>query len=197
MNLRYEGHAARCGWHEQQLAQLDADDTQPPYAIADAWQPPHRLALPQALVDRLRMAAAASQPITTGTGDYFLPELDDTTRADVVARFAEANAAWWGLEVTEWDVMVKRYRAGQRHVAHQDTHPGAADRKVAGIAQLSHPDEYAGGDLVLHFARMRLPMPREAGTLVAMPGWTVHEVEPIEHGERWSLIVNGRGPRLR
>jgi len=26
---------------------------------------------------------------------------------------------------------------------------------------------------------------------------TVHEVEPVTSGERWSLIVNGYGPPLR
>ncbi len=30
-----------------------------------------------------------------------------------------------------------------------------------------------------------------------MPGWTLHEVTPIEAGERWSLCVNGWGNRLR
>ena len=49
----------------------------------------------------------------------------------------------------------------------------------------------------MHFADHRLAMPRTRGTLMAFPGWTVHEVEPVASGERWALIVNGWGPPLR
>jgi PKHD-type hydroxylase len=92
---------------------------------------------------------------------------------------------------------VKRYAVGERHTAHQDLHAGAAGRKLAGVVQLSEPDDYAGGHLVMSFAHHRVPMPRARGTLVAFPGWTVHEVTPITRGVRWSLCVNGFGPRLR
>lgn len=70
-------------------------------------------------------------------------------------------------------------------------------RSVAGIAQPSATEDYEGGALVVHFAGQRLEVPRTRGTLIALPGWTVNEVEPVTAGERWSLIVNGRGPRLR
>ncbi|MGN6243717.1 MAG: 2OG-Fe(II) oxygenase [Motilibacteraceae bacterium] len=195
---RWEGHAALSGWEPRGYALHDPlDDDEPPYTVADAWEPPHPLALDALLIDRLLEAAHACRPIPNGNGHYFLPDLDERTRADVVDRFAEANHAWWELEVAEWDVMVKRYRVGERHVAHQDMHAGAAGRKVAGIAQLSAPEDYEGGALVVHFAGQRLELPGTRGTLIALPGWTVHEVEPVTAGERWSLIVNGRGPRLR
>ncbi len=92
---------------------------------------------------------------------------------------------------------MKRYRAGERHARHQDLHPGAACRKFSGSVQLSYPDDYSAGGLVMHFADHRVAMPRTRGTLIAFPGWTVHEVEPVTSGERWALIVNGWGPPLR
>ncbi len=49
----------------------------------------------------------------------------------------------------------------------------------------------------MSFAHHRIPMPRDRGTLVAFPGWTVHEVTPVTAGERWSPCVNGWGARLR
>ncbi len=84
---------------------------------------------------------------------------------------------------------------GQRVL--QDLHAGAAGRKFAGVVQLSQDDAYSGGDLLMRFAHHAVPMPRALGTLVAFPGWTLHEVTPIEAGERWSLCVNGWGNRLR
>jgi predicted 2-oxoglutarate/Fe(II)-dependent dioxygenase YbiX len=63
--------------------------------------------------------------------------------------------------------------------------------------QPSDSDDYAGGALVVEFAHLCVLMPRDRGTLVAFPGWTVHAVEPVTHGERWALVVNCFGPRLR
>ena len=92
---------------------------------------------------------------------------------------------------------MKRYRVGDRHPAHQDLLAGASRRKLAGSVQLSDPDGYEGGDLVVSYGQARAAMPKSRGTLVAFPGWTVHEVEPVTRGERWALIVNGWGPPLR
>ena len=40
-------------------------------------------------------------------------------------------------------------------------------------------------------------MPRDRGSVIAMPAWTNHEVTKITKGERWPLIVNANGPKLR
>jgi PKHD-type hydroxylase len=104
------------------------------------------------------------------------------------------NAAWWKLELDAWDLKAKRYRPGDRHTRHQDTHGGAVRRKFAGSVQLSHSDAYEGGDLLVHHADDVVAVPRARGTLVAFPAWAMHEVEPVTSGERWALIVNGWGP---
>lgn len=174
-----------------------ADDDEPAYAIADAWEPLHPLALPADFCDRLVAAGKAADPRPGPNGTYLLPELEAADERAILGRFRAANAEWWHLDLDRWDVMLKHYRPGDRHSVHQDLHPGAARRKLAGSVQLSHSDAYAGGDLVVHFAGQRVPMPRTCGTLVAFPAWTVHEVEPVTAGERLSLVVNAWGPPLR
>jgi 2OG-Fe(II) oxygenase superfamily len=176
------------------------EDPEPAYAIADAWSPPHELSLPASLCDAVLASRGdlLSPAATSGNGDYYAADLGWAERDAVVDRFAAANNTWWGLDLDEWQLAIKRYRPGDRHVEHQDLHAaGGARRKLAGVVQLSEPDDYQGGALVMRFAHHRTTMPRARGTLVAFPGWTLHEVEPVVSGERWMLAVNGWGSRLR
>ncbi len=175
-------------------------DPEPPYAVVDAWEPPHPLSLPADLCEHLT-ASAASRAFATGNGSYHSLDLDPDEEGAVIDRFRDANDLWWRLDldrsIDRWDVHAKRYRAGDRHPPHQDLMAGSARRKLAGSVQLSRPDSYDGGNLVMSHTSHRVAMPRTRGTLVAFPGWTVHEVEPVTRGERWALIVNGWGPPLR
>jgi hypothetical protein len=167
------------------------------YTVADAWTPPHALSLRPEMCDRLHAAAIATPASANGNGSYHLLELNDDDRAAIVARFEHVNDLWWNLDIDRWEMHAKRYDVGDCHPPHQDLHPGAAGRKIAGSAQLSSPDSYSGGELVIHFAHHRIPMPRDRGALVVVPGWTVHEVQPVTSGTRWALIVNGFGPPLK
>jgi hypothetical protein len=172
-------------------------DVEPSYACCDAWEPPHRLAFGSDLCDAILASAEEVEPQSSGNGTYYLDHLTPALQAEVYGRFADANRQWWGLDIDQWDGGVKSYGPGERHPLHQDLHAGAARRKFAGVVQLSETDDYTGGALVMQFSTHRVAMPRTRGTLVAFPGWTVHEVEPVTSGIRWSLCVNGRGPRLR
>jgi SM-20-related protein len=61
-------------------------------------------------------------------------------------------------------------------------------------AQSEHPapETFCGGSLVLHApfgqAEPRLTLAPAPGTLVAFPSETTHEVLPITHGERLSVV---------
>lgn len=193
------GWAAGIGPRRQLLSYVpfgDEDD-EPAYAIADAWESLHPLAVPDDLCDRLVAVAQRTPPAARGNGEYRIVDPEPVDRDAIVNRFREANAIWWQLDLDRWDVHVKRYGVGDRHTRHQDLHARAARRKLAGSVQLSDPGAYEGGDLVVHFAGQRIPMPRARGALVVFPGWTVHEIEAVTAGERWALIVNGWGPPLR
>lgn len=49
---------------------------------------------------------------------------------------------------------------------------------------LSPPDEYEGGELVVHTASMVSEIKGKAGELVLYPATSIHEVRPVTEGER-------------
>lgn len=96
-----------------------------------------------------------------------------------------------------------RYQTGDFFVAHQDGNtPLIFDdtrfRKVSVIIFLSTqseeqaPDAYGGGSLVLHGPYpnydVHLPVANNPGTLVAFRSETTHEVTPVTHGERYTIV---------
>ena len=101
-----------------------------------------------------------------------------------------------------------RYGPGDYFVAHQDgntplVYDESRFRKVSVVifltAQSEHPapDTFCGGSLVLHgelgHPESRLALAPAPGTLVAFPAETTHEVMPITHGERLSIVSWYRG----
>ncbi len=159
---------AASAWPREHLLSCSptgSGDPEPPYAVADAWEPPHELALPLDVCDRVRAAAGRTHAIPSGNGTYYMPDLDPTDETAILDRFQAANRLWWKLdEVDEWFIGVKRYRVGERHPEHQDLHAGAARRKLAGVVQLSDPGDYDGGALVVRNAHVRAADdPRDAG----------------------------------
>ena len=53
---------------------------------------------------------------------------------------------------------------------------------VLGVVQLSEPDEYRGGAIVLHIARDRYEAPTSAGAWIAFPSWVEVTCAPVERG---------------
>jgi SM-20-related protein len=93
-----------------------------------------------------------------------------------------------------------RYEAGDYFVAHQDGNTGMLrseqeERKVSAVIFLNSqsdtpgPNAYGGGSLVFHPRGASEPfrLTAEAGTLVAFRAETTHEVEPVTHGERFTI----------
>ncbi|HEX8339127.1 MAG TPA: 2OG-Fe(II) oxygenase, partial [Pyrinomonadaceae bacterium] len=93
-----------------------------------------------------------------------------------------------------------RYGAGDFFVAHQDGNTGMLRsereaRKVSAVIFLNDqtetpgPGTYGGGSLVFHPRGAPEPyrLAGEAGTLVAFPAETTHEVEPVTCGERFTV----------
>jgi PKHD-type hydroxylase len=72
-------------------------------------------------------------------------------------------------------------------------------RKLSFSLQLSSPDEYTGGDLLVY--RFKLDEPsvvhKEKGLLAVFPSSTIHEVTPVTVGTRYSLVGWVHGPRFR
>lgn len=132
--------------------------------------------------------------------------------AEVVAVAAElvttTNALHWRFELDALSLIVKRYDPWAEHDWHIDwsVDPTAATRRLALSVQLSDPDEYAGGDLLVcppgpgPERTTVVRAPRERGSVTAFLPWVPHAVETIgpraPGGSRWSLIVNGWGAPL-
>ena len=97
-----------------------------------------------------------------------------------------------------------RYRVGDFFVAHQDGNTGlmrmdSEARRVSVViilneqSDLPQGDTYCGGSLLFHDWRasqssMTLPAARKPGTFVAFRSETTHEVTPVTHGERYSIV---------
>lgn len=94
-----------------------------------------------------------------------------------------------------------RYGVGDFFVAHQDGNTGLLRldtelRRVSLVIFLSResesagPDMYCGGSLVFTDYRggRTYSLPGEPGTLVAFRSETTHEVTPVTHGERYSIV---------
>lgn len=100
------------------------------------------------------------------------------------------------------DPQFLRYRVGDFFVAHQDGNTGLMrldteqSRRISVSIFLNResegpePDAYCGGSLVFLDWRnnSEFRFIGEAGTLVAFRSETTHEVIPVTHGERYSIV---------
>jgi hypothetical protein len=117
-----------------------------------------------------------------------------------------ANEAWWGFEVSRVRGRLLMYDRGSGFLRHTDVRAGYATAKLAASVQLSHGDDYRGGDLVLYPEGNWQPsngrdrgewrLSRARGSVCVHPSWVGHEVRPVTRGRRWSatLIVHGDRP---
>jgi PKHD-type hydroxylase len=72
------------------------------------------------------------------------------------------------------------------------------DRKISVTVQMSHPDEYEGGDFAMGDGQEPLPdWHKEKGTVLLFPSYIVHRVAPVTSGVRKSLVAWFEGPTWR
>jgi SM-20-related protein len=127
-------------------------------------------------------------------------EMEELVRALLLSRMF-AMEEYFGLSLNELEEpQFLRYEAGDYFVAHQDGNTGMLrsereNRKVSVVIFLNQqsdapePNAYSGGSLVFHprVAAELFRLTGEAGTLVAFRAETTHEVEPVIHGERFTI----------
>ncbi len=100
------------------------------------------------------------------------------------------------------DPQFLRYQVGDFFVAHQDGNTGLlrldTEARRVSVSIFLNPesrepetDAYCGGSLVFHDWRNRkeFRLIAEAGTLVAFRSETTHEVIPVTHGQRYSIVT--------
>jgi SM-20-related protein len=130
------------------------------------------------------------------------PEVDELVRRLLLSRMSAAEEHF-GASLRELEEpQFLRYEAGDFFVAHQDGNTGLLrsereDRKVSAVIFLNGqsetpgPSTYGGGSLLFHPRGASEPVrpPADAGTLVAFRAETTHEVEPVTHGERFTIAA--------
>jgi SM-20-related protein len=127
-------------------------------------------------------------------------EVEELVRRLLLARMSAAEEHFGSTLRELEEPQFLRYEAGDYFVAHQDGNTGLLrseqeERKVSAVVFLNGrsekpgPDTYGGGSLVFHPRGADEPyrLTAEAGTLVAFRAETTHEVEPVTHGERFTI----------
>ena len=70
-------------------------------------------------------------------------------------------------------------------------------RKLSFSVQLSDPDTYQGGELIMNARSNDDLVTKDHGTLVAFPSYVLHEVTPVTKGVRYSLVGWTVGPKFK
>ena len=168
------------------------------------------------LREELRQAAGAQATVLSPEpGGEVKPLVRRTTRMNVPAIIAaqitarlmaqkDALADRFGHALSACEPpQFLRYLPGDFFVAHQDgntplIHDHSRFRKISAVIFLSAfseapaPESYGGGALVLHGPysgpELRVPLTPAPGTLVAFRAETTHEVLPVTHGERFTIV---------
>lgn len=69
-------------------------------------------------------------------------------------------------------------------------------RKLSFVIQLSSPEDYDGGKLILYNNSEEHESPNDIGTLITFPSSIMHEVTPVTRGIRHSLVGWIVGPNV-
>ena len=96
------------------------------------------------------------------------------------------------------DLQLIEYNQGTYFKRHLDNFMGEPEyqRKLTFIIQLTDPDEYVGGDLIVYTHEDAERMTRKQGSLIVFPSYTMHEVTELLSGTRYSLIGWVLGPEF-
>lgn len=70
-------------------------------------------------------------------------------------------------------------------------------RKLTLVLQLTDPEEYEGGDLLLMGSKDPSQAPKVRGLVTAFPAFRLHKVTPVTKGIRKSIVVWITGPAFR
>ena len=134
---------------------------------------------------------------------YKIP-LNDSTKwvFDKLAKTASfVNGEYFDYEIIgiTHELQLLHYKSGENpghYHWHQDMGPRQmTTRKISMSAQLSNPDTYSGGELVLNNNGTHVNGVKQQGAITCFPSYLSHRVMPMQEGERWALVVWVHGSR--
>lgn len=109
----------------------------------------------------------------------------------------EVNDDVYGFDVSQFreGFQFTRYEVGEYYGPHFDIGPGKlAERKLSLTVQLSPPEDYTGGELMIYPEFVAL---REQGTMTVFPSFMCHNVFAVKTGIRYSLVAWLAGPPFK
>lgn len=113
--------------------------------------------------------------ITQANREHFGVHLGRTVECQFTM-YSHEDRGWYGWHVDSVDL-------------------GAFARKLSCIVLLSDPEDYAGGALQIGYDAP--PVRPSQGTVVVFPSPTLHQVQPVTDGFRFSLVGWADGPHWR
>jgi predicted 2-oxoglutarate/Fe(II)-dependent dioxygenase YbiX len=182
---------------------LEIKDFLSPATNGDLRAELHSAAGRDATVSGRRTEHAVEALVRATTRLTLPPPIRDLVHQSLLSRMEEIGRHF-GVGLTQCEApQFLRYERGNFFVAHQDgntplIHDDTRFRKVSTVIFLSAhseeplPDTYGGGKLVFHGPYseldLRVPVAPAPGTLIAFRSETTHEVTPVTHGERYTIV---------
>ncbi len=142
--------------------------------------------LEPALVETMDLAQSAS--IRRSSAVFVVPNQSTNWVFERLRKAVrEINDEVYGFDVSQFreGFQFTRYEVGEYYGPHFDIGPGKlAERKLSLTVQLSAPDEYTGGELIIY---PDFEAPRDQGTMTVFPSFMCHNVCSGE--DRCSLLA--------
>lgn len=111
------------------------------------------------------------------------------------------NKEFWNFDLTRIETLqYSIYDEGQFYKKHVDslyTSPNNIVRKLSFSILLSDVSEYEGGDLLIYTHEKPESPPKEKGTIIFFPSYTLHEVTEVTRGTRRALVGWVTGPAFK
>lgn len=106
--------------------------------------------------------------------------------------FKVANS--WRFNISSVpSIQIFRYLPGDHYSRHTDWSINKNRRKLSMTVQLSQPEDYEGGEVIMMAGPEDIAIPMNCGTATIWPAWSLHEVVPVTDGERWCLVAWAEG----
>ena len=152
--------------------------------------------LEPALVETMDLAQSAS--IRKSSAVFVFPNESTNWVFERLGKTVrEINASVYGFVVSQFKegFQFTRYEVGEFYGPHFDIGPGRlTERKLSLTVQLSAPEEYTGGELIIY---PEFVAPKEQGTMTVFPSFMCHNVNPVKSGVRYSLVSWLAGPPFK
>ncbi len=111
--------------------------------------------------------------------------IDELSRMSI-----EANKELFKLDLygfTEKLQFTEYEGKGSHYNWHPDIGPRMNKRKLSIVVQLSDEKDYEGGELVINTGNLVTPSKKQ-GTVIIFPSFLLHKVDPLQSGNRYSLV---------